>query len=484
MKLKASFLASEIPFLRKLNPNSNILKIIKAFCSAFFISNSIYFSHFENFWLDLLSPFIAIYGFVLLLRMDGRGWFLTGFFVSLFWFYWISLSSVYYGLHYIIPFEILGIGLFYAVLFRLCYVFHFSFLRLGALFCLPFIHFLDFDWLNWGVLVVPGLFDASWRGIVCVFLIAYFWYERYISSYYKFVIILALFFTGVQYEDKKFETLQSEFKLINTNIAEDEKFLPEVMAKNADKIVDEILKAIEEKKELVIFPESSFAFDLKQGFGGIYYELLKEFSNEIDIVIGAPYEENGKFYNSAFIFQNGEVKILSKYHLVAFGEEMPKIPFISDFVRENLLANMGEFSRGERFNQYKIRSQLITNAICFEATKEELYKKSKIIIAISNNAWFDNFVEPALQKLLISFYASKYGVSVYHSTNARQTAVILPKKSLFLQLISFFDNKKDTKAVQSAVNIDENQSINSKNEQNDENLTHINEDNQTKELNF
>ena len=469
MKLKSNLVPFEIPFVKKLNSNSSILKIIKAFFSAFFISNSIYLTLMQDYGLlesvlwQAFSPFLAIYGFVLLLRSDGRGWFLTGFFLSLLWFYWIALSSVYYGLHYIIPLELLGIGLFYAVLFRLCYALHFDFLRLLGVFCLPFIHFLGFDWLNWGVLSVYGSFDASWRGIICIFLIAYFWYEGYISRYYKIFIIVMLIFVGMQYKEAEFSELQSDFKLINTQIDEASKFERDEVSKNADFVINEIIAAINEGKKLIVFPESSFAFEPKRAFGGMYFELLREFSNEIAIIIGAPYSAKGKYYNSAYIFKDGEVQILHKHYLVAFGEETSNLPLIGNFVRTYLLPNMIDYTRGEPLNQYFVGEQLITNAICYEVTKEVLYENSDIIIAISNNAWFDNLVEPALQRLLISFYASKYGVSVYHATNAKHTGVFLPKKSLFLALkTSIFgenSSSKDLSDTNSSIN-DENSSAN------------------------
>ena len=249
-------------------------------------------------------------------------------------------------------------------------------------------------------------------------------------------------------------------KLINTHIDEATKFDKNNVAKNADFVISEILKAIDEQKELVVFPESTFAFDLQKGFGGMYFELLREFSNEIMIIVGAPYSADGKFYNSAYIFEGGEVKILHKHYLVAFGEEMPQIPFVSDFVRKHLMPNMAYFTRGAAFNEYDIGIQRVTNAICFEATKEALYQKSQIIVAISNNAWFDNLVEPALQRLLISFYASKYGVAVYHATNAKHTGVITPKKSLFLALQNqLFDENSSTDDENSSIN-DENSSLN------------------------
>lgn len=481
MKSKMNFVAWYLPFLRNLNFNFNIFKIIKAFCIAFFISNSIYFSNFNNFYLEILSPFLAIYGFVLLLRSDKKGYFWTGFFLSLMWFYWLSLSSVYYNLHYIIPFELLGIGLFYAVLFRLCYALKYDFLRLLGIFCLPFIHFLGFDWLNWGVLTVYGFFDASWRGIICLFLIAYFCYEGYISKHYKIFIIILLFFVGMQYKNAEFEPLKSDFKLINTNIDEANKFSKDEVAKNADFVLSEILQAISEKKELIVFPESTFAFELKNGFNGVYYELLKELSQQITIIVGAPYANEGRIYNSAYIFKNSDVQILSKYYLVPFGEETPKIPYISDFIHRHFLPNMSDFARGEPFNQYELLGQTVTNAICYEVTKEELYQKSKIIIAISNNAWFDNFVEPALQKLLIQFYASKYGVVVYHATNAKETAIIAPKQSLFLRLKSNFTRSKPKSEQNTSLKLlDENLSLKNKefkseeNNQSDENSTNEN----------
>lgn len=434
MKLKANFLAFSFPFLRKLNYNSSIFKIIKAFFAAFFISNSIYFSFFENFWLEFISPFLAIYGLLLLLKSDKFGYFFTGFFISLLWFYWIAFSSVYYNLHFIIPFEILGIGLVYAIIFRLIFILPYDLLRLIALFFLPFLHIFGFDWLNWGVLVVYGPFECSWRGILGVFVIAYLLHERYISRYYKIALVLIALLATLQYKDAEFTELQKDYKLINTDINEATKFQKGEVKKNADFIVAQILHAIDEKKELIIFPESSFAFDLERGFGGAYFELLKDFSHQIQIVVGAPHFRDEKVFNSAYIFENGEVQILSKHYLVAFGEEMPKIPYVSDLVRKYLLPNMSDFTRGAPLNQYYIGEQLVTNAICYEVTTEALYRDSKIIVAISNNAWFDKFIEPALQKLLIKFYASKHGVSVYHTTNSKETAVIFPKKSPLLEL--------------------------------------------------
>lgn len=402
------------------------------------LSNPIYFSFFENIFLETLSPFLAIWGLILLLRTkSAKGYFWTGFLTGLFWFWWVGLSAIYFDLNYLVPVIALIMGLVYGVLFRICFLFKFDFLRLCAIFALSFIHPLGFDWLEWGIYTTYGFFDSSLRGIICLFLIAYFIYEGYISRYYKIAIVLILFFTGFHYEEKTATTLPFSYKLINTNISQDQKFLQEKLILNSNALLSEISRAILEKKELVILPETAFAFNLR---GTKYEEFLKELSHKIIIITGAFYTKDGQTYNSTYVFRQGKSYIFNKHFLVPFGEE---IPFFKELVKKYFLPNMEEFTRGPVQSQYKLNNSLITNAICYEATKEQNYKNSQIIIALSNNAWFKHSSEYKLQKLLMQFYANKYGVSVYHATNGKENAVILPKKRLDLRWLEEFKSWKE-----------------------------------------
>lgn len=402
------------------------------------LSNPIYFSFFENIFLETLSPFLAIWGLILLLRTkSAKGYFWTGFLTGLFWFWWVGLSAIYFDLNYLVPVIALIMGLVYGVLFRICFLFKFDFLRLCAIFALSFIQPLGFDWLEWGIYTAYGFFDSSLRGIICLFLIAYFIYEGYISRYYKIAIVLILFFTGFHYEEKTATTLPFSYKLINTNISQDQKFLQEKLILNSNALLSEISRAILEKKELVILPETAFAFNLR---GTKYEDFLKELSHKIIIITGAFYTKDGQTYNSTYVFRRGKSYIFNKHFLVPFGEE---IPFFKELVKKYFLPNMEEFTRGPVQSQYKLNNSLITNAICYEATKEQNYKNSKIIIALSNNAWFKHSSEYKLQKLLMQFYANKYGVSVYHATNGKENAVILPKKRLDLRWLEEFKSWKE-----------------------------------------
>ncbi|HEF9121374.1 TPA: apolipoprotein N-acyltransferase [Campylobacter coli] len=437
MKLKLNFLPyfSFIP--KKLNTNSTIFKIIKVFFIAFLLSNCIYLSFFENIFTQAISSFLAIWGLVLLLKSKSpKQYFWIGFFVGILWFWWIGLSSIYFDLNYLVPIVIILIGIVYGILFRICYLFKFDFLRLCGIFCLSFIHPLGFDWLNWGVYTVYGFFDPSYRGIICIFLLAYIIHENYISRYYKIAILLIIFFIGFQYDEKKSEELNLSYKLISTDISQDQKFLQENVSVNSDNLIKEIIQAINEKKELVILPETAFAFNLKNT---LYEKMLKELSYQIIIITGAFNIQEGKTYNGTYIFKGGNSYILNKHFLVPFGEE---IPFFKKTIQKYFLPNIAEFDQGPLQSKYKLNDQIITNAICYEATKEQNYKNSKIIIAISNNAWFNYSSEYKLQKLLMQFYASKYGVSVYHATNGKESGVIKPKEK-FVQKIKNYFNKQD-----------------------------------------
>ena len=71
----------------------------------------------------------------------------------------------------------------------------------------------------------------------------------------------------------------------------------------------------------------------------------------------------------------------------------------------------------------------IRNAICYEATTDEIFKNigdTKYMIATSNNAWFTPSTEPALQRLLMKYYAKKYNVIIYNSANGSSNSIVSP----------------------------------------------------------
>ena len=210
--------------------------------------------------------------------------------------------------------------------------------------------------------------------------------------------------------------------MASTNISQDKKWQKEyvpIEIKNNFKIIN---TAIEQKKDVVILPESAFALFLNR-----YENLvnkLKFLSKKIVIITGGLHLKNGKFYNSTYIFENGNMKIIDKHILVPFGEYIP-LPFFQKEINEIFFAGASDYSTAETFGEFSIKNYKFINAICYEATVEALYKlKPRFIVALSNDAWFMPSIMPSLQQMIIKVYAKKYAKIVYHSINGFKSYVV------------------------------------------------------------
>ena len=91
-----------------------------------------------------------------------------------------------------------------------------------------------------------------------------------------------------------------------------------------------------------------------------------------------------------------------------------------------------DFETASAPGDYEIESVKIRNAICYEATRDELFEgESDVMIAVTNNGWFVPSTEPNLQRILLRYYATKYGKVIYHSVNGSPSEIITPKQGLF-----------------------------------------------------
>ena len=82
-------------FVRFLKGHFSTKIIIKAFVSAFLLSNFIFLSIFENLLLNFISPFLTLSGIYIIINLSRAGFFVAGFFTGILWFYWISFSFIY-----------------------------------------------------------------------------------------------------------------------------------------------------------------------------------------------------------------------------------------------------------------------------------------------------------------------------------------------------------------------------------------------------
>lgn len=211
------------------------------------------------------------------------------------------------------------------------------------------------------------------------------------------------------------------------NVSQEQKWVK----KNISNILDENLKLIDkailEGKELIILPETVFPILLnKENF--LMYQ-LEEKSHEIDIIAGALYLENSQYYNATFYFSKGKLNIAKKVVLVPFGEEIPLPQFFVDLINDTFYNGAQDYTKAKNPTDFNIHGTKFRNAICYEATSEEIYQNLgdvKYMIATSNNAWFTPSIEPVLQKKILKYYAKKYDITIFHSINGSENYIVRP----------------------------------------------------------
>jgi apolipoprotein N-acyltransferase len=378
-----------------------------------------------NFALKILFTFIMLFSFYLFFHKK-HAWFGTGFFIGLFWFWWIGLSFRYYGLSWMMPLIDIIIALFYAFVFFFVYrVYSFIqnrslfaakiFLTLMFTFGFDYITPFTFDWFKPEVLFVDSVFGVS-KTVLFVFFTALIFYKE--LKWTSFILLAA----ALLFKPAKVNFPKLNIYVANTDVPQDKKWLKSYIPLEVENNFKTINKAVAMHKDVVVLPESAFPL-----FLNMYPQLMKKLLNlseKITIVTGALHYKNHKYYNSTYVFENGAVKILDKHILVPFGEYIP-LPFFQKEINRLFFGDASDYSTSGKFGVYKIRNYRFINAICYEATVEDLYRLSpKYVIALSNDAWFTPSIQPSLQQMLIKVFARKYGKVVYHSINGFKSYVV------------------------------------------------------------
>ncbi|WP_187146591.1 apolipoprotein N-acyltransferase [Nautilia profundicola] len=413
----------------KENFNTNSLNLAIFFSLPIYINFLLLEYEIEvNFIIKIIftvNLFLTLY----LLFFSKHKWFGSGFFIGLFWFWWIGLSFRYYGLSWMIPIVDVLIALFYGFVFWMIFKIYKIiqnknqyaakvFLVLMFTFGFDYISPFTFDWLKPEILFVNTIFDVS--KIVLFLVITSVVFYKELKWFSVLLLIFALFFKPTFTKEPNLDVYVSY-----TDVPQEKKwekhFIPYEI-KNNFTIINNAIKL---KKDVVILPESAFPLFLNR-----YENLmdkLKKLSKKITIITGALHLKDSKYYNSTYIFENGEVKILDKHILVPFGEYIP-LPFFEKEINDIFFSGASDYVTSDRFGIFEIKGYKFINAICYEATVEDLYKLNpKYVVALSNDAWFMPSIMPSLQQMLIKVYAKKYGKIVYHSINGFKSYVVREK---------------------------------------------------------
>ena len=393
---------------------------LKSIFLSIFMSLFIYLEYF-GLTNSFVNTIVGLFSFYLLFRLNKKELFFAGFLIGILWFWWIGYSFIYYNLLYIIPFVLIGIGLIYGILFYIGGLVDNLLYKISYFFILSFISPFGFNWFMLELPFINSYFGTSKLDLFIILVatagLIYFQNQNKFKIAILFYSISLISLSILNKPILNTEPSNLKIKIQNTSISQakkwDKKYRDIILKEN----FDNIKIAIEKKYDLIIFPETSFPLVLNhQKY--IQKELLN-YSKDISIVLGALYEKDGLLYNSSYLFNNGEMKIANKVVLVPFGEAVPLPEKIRDFINDTFYNGAKDYETAKEPTTFNIKGTKFRNAICYEATTNEIYKKldTPYVIAISNNAWFTPSPQPVLQKLLMKYYANKYHLYIYNVTN-------------------------------------------------------------------
>lgn len=419
--LTLAYPSFKIKNLRGYFSTSNI---IEGFLIALLLSLFLYLSHYnvlEGTILIIINSINAILGFYLLLKGDKKTLFWSGFFIGIFWFYWIGFSFRYYNATFAIPLMMLFVSLGYGLIFWIIGIFKNPFMRVFLFLGLSFVHPLNFNWLIPELTLIDSFFGISkWQFGLFLLSIALFIELKF---WWKAISILFLIASINFIPHKPLKLSHQKIYLSQTNLNQGIKWEESYKNESIQNNLNIIYKAIEQKYDIVVLSESAFAM-----FLNIEHQLmkkLKELSKDIVIVTGALYAENRDSYNSTYYFIDGEVQIANKVILVPFGEKIPLPKFLNKIINDIVYNGAQDYKTADSPTDININKEVFRNAICYEATREELFEGNpKFMIATSNNAWFTPSIEPTLQKYLLRYFSIKHKTVIYHSANKGGTTII------------------------------------------------------------
>lgn len=185
--------------------------------------------------------------------------------------------------------------------------------------------------------------------------------------------------------------------------------------------------------DLLVWPESAAPFYFQDE--ARYASRIKGLAKELNTcaVVGSPaYEKDGerlKYLNSAFLLSPwGDVIGRSdKIHLVPFGEYVPLaklLPFVN-----KLVAGIGDFSPGAQIAALDTGKGRIGILVCFEGIFPELSRAyvragSRLLVNITNDAWFGRSSAPYQHLSMTVFRAVENRVPLVRAANTGITSII------------------------------------------------------------
>lgn len=426
------------PKINIFNAENKITYVIKNWLFmplvlAFIFSLPIYANFYTYLYgehFPYINSILVLISLFVYLNIDKRFAFLFGFFVGIFWFYWIGLSFRYTNSTYLVYIIPVIVGIIYAILIWFALFFNNIIFRAITLSLIGYVTLFGFDWFVPDAMLSFSVFKVDKISFVIIVAILGIISIKKLRLY-RFLAVLLLFF-AIDFELQKARIPNEKILLTQTNTQQGEKWIGE----NADKIIQYnfnlIQNAIDKEYDIVVLPETAFPMILNLSFYEDIVARLNELSTKITIITGAQRNDNFGVYNTTYIFSDGSYYFADKVFLAPFGEYMPIPGFIADFFSKIFNIKYSSFDANSKEpKNIAVGNLIFRNAICYEATTKKAYKDNpKYMMLISNNMWFKPSSEPVIQMMLVKYYARLHKTIVFHSANGSNSAIITPNIEL------------------------------------------------------
>jgi apolipoprotein N-acyltransferase len=212
------------------------------------------------------------------------------------------------------------------------------------------------------------------------------------------------------------------------NIAQDEKWKPEMVDPSIDIYAGLTHKAVGQGAKIVVWPEASCPFFLMLQWP--YTARIVALTNATDarIILGSPAYENGMYLNRMWMLEKGKIMgSYDKVHLVPFGEYLPLASLIKP-IFAGLTDEVGDFAPLNRIAMPIMDAGVM---ICFEVIFPDLARElclngASYLINSSNDAWFKTWSTPEQHLEMSCFRAIESRRWLLSSTNHGYSAIIRP----------------------------------------------------------
>jgi apolipoprotein N-acyltransferase len=221
--------------------------------------------------------------------------------------------------------------------------------------------------------------------------------------------------------------------LIQGNIPQDVKWSPAFREHTLNTYERLTRDASKGGVDLIVWPESAVPFFFQDE--PLQAERIRSLARETNacLLFGSPAHElrNGRstFLNSAFMVspRGDTIGRADKLHLVPFGEYVP-LGSVLTFINK-IVVGIGDFAPGERAVALDTGSTKLGVQVCYEVIFPELARQyvqagARVLVAITNDAWFGRSSAPYQHLAISTFRAVETRTPLIRAANTGVTAIV------------------------------------------------------------